>query len=550
MVETMDEEISALIALLGDAQYDAYKLAAKKLRRIGPPAATAIRELLDSPNPVILVRAARLLGEIGDTDSAPLLKNLHTEGLPDVASAVATALAQLRRVSKTDEAAQKAVAEVHLRQAVKRQREGTDVWKPPQHEDRSEAAARPALSARRRVALTLPTGIDGLIATLSSQDYARRLAASNALVERGCEAVPALIQTLKHPASLVRLRALDALGKIGDDDALPAVARYFVEATSAQEWETAASALLPLSERIAERARPELLDGYIDLVRVRSHPGASWLPITACIEGAKCLEAVASSAPGPELRRALAHLKGIRPFVPAEFVRARVAIEAATAAWSALPLPAEEPVATYQNLPTPAQAAAPAAENLPAPAAAEPPVAAVVPKTRVRLPIDLPSLIPLLGSDDEATARLAEGTLLLRGAETVLPLWRAYDDVTPKARDGIVRLLCRFADPRSLPMLWWLWVERPEPSLRTAALDAGEALYMEPGAISLDALLVVLTESRHALPALASHVARALERRAETEPWDLPTLERVLSFLPGSLPLHRALDSRKKRAAP
>lgn len=446
----MDQEISALIALLGDAQYDAYKLAAKKLRRIGLPAAPALRELLASTNPVILVRAARLLGEIGDTESASLLRALDTEGLPDLASAISTALAQLRRASATVETARKAVADVQLRQAVKRQREGTDVWQPPLPESLGEKPVRATLSTQRKLELTLPTEIHGLIATLSSQDYSRRLAATNALIARGSEAVPALVNALKSGSAMVRLRALDALGKIGDDSALPAVARFFVEATGAQDWETAASALLFLSENLSTRPRPELLDGYIDLVRIRSHPGATWLPIGPSIEGARCLEAIASAAPGPELRRALAYLKGIRPFVPAEFVRARVAIESATAAWSALPLPAEEPAPTARNLPTPASEYFPTVEELPMPA--EKTTLGVRKRTPI-LPKDAASLLNLLSADDEDLARLAEGALMLRTSDSLSEICAAFGSETPAAQEAIVRILCAHPSPYALPTL-------------------------------------------------------------------------------------------------
>ena len=446
----MDQEISALIALLGDAQYDAYKLAAKKLRRIGLPAAPALRELLDSTNPVLATRAARLLGEIGDIEAVPLLRALDTDGLPDLASAISTALAQLRRASATAETTRIAVADVQLRQAVKRQREGTDVWKPPHTESLGEKVTRPTLSTQRRLELTLPMTIDGLIATLSSQDYSRRLAATNALVERGSEAVPALVNALKGGSAMVRLRALDALGKIGDDTALPAVARFFVEARNAQDWETASAALAVLSDDLSSRARPELLDGYIDLVRIRTHPGSTWLPIGPSIEGAKCLEAIASAAPGPELRRALTYLKGIRPFVPAEFVRARVAIENATAAWSALPLPAEEPAPTVQNLPTPASESSLSIEALPLPTESAPPRVRKRPPT---LPKDAPSLLKMLSVEDNKTARLAEGALMLRVGESLSEICGAFDTESSAAQQAIVRILCAHPSPYALPTL-------------------------------------------------------------------------------------------------
>ena len=446
----MDEEISALIALLGDAQYDAYKLAAKKLRRIGLPAAPALRGELGASNPVRATRAARLLGEIGDTDAVPLLRSLNTDGLPDLASAVATALGQLRRVSQTQETSRRAVVEVRLQQAARNQRDGTDVWKPPTPDANLPMADRQRVSIKRRQELTLPTEIDGLITALTSQDYARRMAASNALVRKRSDAVPALLAVLKHDGYLVRIRAIDALGKIRDDTALPAVARYFVDATDPQVWELVAPSLLLLSENLGMRPRPELLDGYIDLVRMRSHPGSTWIPNHVCIEGAMCLEAIADLAPGPELRRALTYLKGIRPFVPAEFVRARLAIERATSAWSALPLPAEEPGVAHQDLPLPASVELTSEENLPRTVDLEP---SVRPRRAIRLPDDAGSLIDLLETADDETRRLVEGALMLGIDRMLSEICVIFPQASLPVQEILVRVLCAHPSLYALPTL-------------------------------------------------------------------------------------------------
>ncbi len=68
-----------------------------------------------------------------------------------------------------------------------------------------------------------PPSVNLIISRLTSENREWRDQCTALLVQRGAEAVPALLGAMKHASPLVRYHATEALGAIGDDRAIPAL---------------------------------------------------------------------------------------------------------------------------------------------------------------------------------------------------------------------------------------------------------------------------------------------------------------------------------------
>lgn len=538
----MDEEIQALLEQLSDPQYSARKVAARKLERLGLQAAPVLREALYSPNPILSIRAAQLLGAIGDTGAIPHLRELLGSDNVDIYGAAYEALRELARHQKSAEARDRILEELRvvrdnsphtvrpsLLPSFISHKETTNVSRP--------SAPSSINQAQRRAALTLPETISGLIATLSHSDYQKRSAATNALVERGTEAVSALCTALEERSPVVRQRATEALGRIQDMDALvPLLSLLRREVENRDNAE--ASVLNALRDAIllvvkGAGMRPYTTLESIAIVRLVSHQAVLGLPYALFVGAANRLIALSDEAPSPELRSALPHLKGIWPFVPREFAEARKVIETATKAWADLPIASVEPTSEQQNLPRPV-----AETVMSSPPTSLPlPTVQAEPQKPAPLPTELNALIAALDNPDEAWCRRVEGALLVHGSEAVGPLQHAFVETRSAVhRARITGVLAGIGDVAGLPFLWVAWRNGLESqshvSLRAAMLRMAPQLPSNHQRIALADLLMMLSETRETLPAIAEQVARALERRAQEAP--TPELRRAIPLLKGN----------------
>ncbi|MGC4047658.1 MAG: HEAT repeat domain-containing protein [Armatimonas sp.] len=532
----MEEEIQALIEQLGDNQFSARKVAARKLERLGLQAAPGLRQVLYSPNPITVARAAQLLGILGDTEAIPRLRELLGVGNVDVVNAATDALRQIARHQQSDEARNQMLEELRIaRKNVAAAQPSISPFAPSVPAMSLPSNPTSLEQAQRRAALSLPHTVAGLIATLGSKDYQKRSAATNALVEYGQEAVAPLCAVLEDRSPVVRQRAVEALGRIQDVAALtPLLALLRREAES---MNAEASILTAIRDAVmlliqSPDTRPFTAGEAIAMARLVTWQASIGIPSHLYVRATNRLIALAGEAPSPELRSALPYLKGIWPFVPREFAVARKAIEEATKAWADLPIASNQPASDLQNLPRPAtELVEPVSVDLPMPAEkrekAKPPP----------LPTELDALIEALNSTDDDWCRRVEGALFVRGQEAVLPLrWAFVRNKTLAYQARIAAVLAGIGDPQAIVTIWVSWRAGQETeakvSLKAALLRMGAQLPVLYERVALDDLLYLLPESQAHLPPLSEYVAQALERRAREAP--TPELRRALPLLKGS----------------
>uniref|UniRef100_UPI00375326D8 HEAT repeat domain-containing protein n=1 Tax=Armatimonas sp. TaxID=1872638 RepID=UPI00375326D8 len=160
----------------------------------------------------------------------------------------------------------------------------------------------------------------------------------------------ALLEALGTDSTLVRYRAVEALGHIGDARAVePLLAlRKIYDPDILQ---ASHAAILVLANHLGEHPSPSEIPQLIALIRqLRLDDQLQ----AAAISAALALETLARTQPTPALRGALKLLKpSFWAPLPAEFKEAYQTIEDATAQWKDLPLIADVPQ-TIENLPVPA----------------------------------------------------------------------------------------------------------------------------------------------------------------------------------------------------
>lgn len=93
------------------------------------------------------------------------------------------------------------------------------------------------------------TVLDAYVAELTCDDVSKCQAARRELVRMGTEAVPALIEALKHPRQWVRWEAAKALGMIGDPAATEALVKAMEHNPFDVRW-VAAEALVSLGDEV------------------------------------------------------------------------------------------------------------------------------------------------------------------------------------------------------------------------------------------------------------------------------------------------------------
>ena len=180
------------------------------------------------------------------------------------------------------------------------------------------------------------------------------------LVEVGEEAVPALLEALKQPDTLLKACAACALAGIGS----PRAARPLMAL-----WEetpldpSRIEALVELATKFSRRPVAADIPALLDLLLCYKSATAAahgqrnsetgHLVTALAAEG---LSKLARTAPTPQLRAALPLLK--RDFwnsVPEEFTETRELIEDATRKWKDLPVTAFGPQTSAHDLPRPAE---------------------------------------------------------------------------------------------------------------------------------------------------------------------------------------------------
>ena len=202
-------------------------------------------------------------------------------------------------------------------------------------------------------------------------------------------AVPFLLTALRDSELQVRKRAVEGLGNIGDSGAI----FHLIEALADASADVCAAAAEALGKLKDARAVPVLIEklAYWDwevrwcAARALGSIGDSRgvLPLVEAlrtgrlneIDAALALGGIAEADPVLELRAALPLLRrSLPPWSPADLGTQRAyrmalrQIEAATAAFKDLPLPAAAPAPVVESLPVPAASAPPPADALPIPA--------------------------------------------------------------------------------------------------------------------------------------------------------------------------------------
>jgi hypothetical protein len=192
------------------------------------------------------------------------------------------------------------------------------------------------------------------ITQLYSASYEARQEASEQLVLLGERAVTALITVACAPKLVARMRAIEALGLIGDRRAFWPLAELTLPEEDYDLVLIRLKTLTQLVERLA--ATPVRSDAawFIAIVRKYRFDSYGQSIAVAAAQGALTL---ARTAPCAELLPILALLKGNFIYAPPfEFGPIRKALLPLLAPWKDLPVAADAPVLDGNDLPRPSQA--------------------------------------------------------------------------------------------------------------------------------------------------------------------------------------------------
>lgn len=358
-------DATTLIARLSHTDYSERRRAEEALVALGESAVLPLIDVVETQSFVPALRAASALSRLGDPRGvlavARLLLNEVGSSRQDVIlllaqwniagggdDPIAYELVALARKC-TEAVSSQALAglvsygvsaivsqeqlEGSLLQAIRKHSPG---WSPP-------VQVAPTGSFRNLRDLSL------LIQALRSPQHEQRNAATARLIELGTEAVPALIDALSIDSPLVRFRAAEALGKIGDSRAVEPLLKLSRGLSLDFDIQRIATeALQNLARKRMQTPEPDDVPALILLVRhLRfSQPDAA-------DDAAVALTTLARRHPSPALRGALKWLRSFGFAITPTFNEAYTAIQEATRQWKDLPLTAAPP-AKVDNLPLPA----------------------------------------------------------------------------------------------------------------------------------------------------------------------------------------------------
>ena len=337
--------------------------AAHAIIRVGPPAVHPLCDMLHSLRWQTRVRAAELLGRIGEPRAIkPLCFLMHDEH----SEVRRQALRSLLMIGSP------AVS--------------------PMFTELVQAGWPEAAGPREALVQVGAPAVPALCSLLENPCWLLRRDAVVALGRIGdAGAIPHLVAALKDPAKCVRRRAVEALGKMGNDAAVvplvevlsDRVPQVRAEAVKALGRLGDASVVPVLNERLADPDWEVRVYAARALGRLADTCAVG--PLIAALKGgrvpafdaASALSAIAERDPVPELRAALPLLRrGLSVWSTADVPtqqrhRSHIEqIDAATAPFRDLPLPARAPAPRVEVLPLPAAPAAPAPSILPIPALA------------------------------------------------------------------------------------------------------------------------------------------------------------------------------------
>ena len=341
-----DESIPFLIARLGHSEYSERRKAEDALVALGDVAVAPLIAVVEQQGIVAALRAASALSRLGDERGVLPTARLILRENPST-GAVFELLAQwtvrpsaweIEEVIQLAQDYQISSSEFTWNKLFRCVRQLSPGW------------VAPSVSAPKVNIVATPGDIPGLIQTLRSTSHALRSSATAKLVALGSDAVPALIEALALASPLVRYRAVEALGQIGDARAVEPLLK--LRKTLDTDILQAANAALPvLAHHLATTPRTSEIPQLIALVR---HLRFDAECQAAAVSAAFGLETLARTQPTPALRGALKWLKSPWAPLPPSFREARNQIENATAQWKDLPLIADAPQEGPENLPLPA----------------------------------------------------------------------------------------------------------------------------------------------------------------------------------------------------
>jgi HEAT repeats len=191
------------------------------------------------------------------------------------------------------------------------------------------------------------------ITQLYSASYETRQEASEQLVALGARAVPALIEVACAPKLVARMRAMEALGTIGDRRAFWPLAELTLPDDDYELVMACRKTLIQLAEHLAIAPIRSDAAWFIAIVRKYRFDSYGQSIAVAAARGALTL---AQTDPGPELLPILALLKGNFIYAaPAAFGPIRKALLPLLAPWKDLPVAADAPLLGTKDLPRPAE---------------------------------------------------------------------------------------------------------------------------------------------------------------------------------------------------
>ena len=240
--------VDTLIPVLGDATERVRKSAISILTGIGAPAAAPLTTALESPDVLIRVGAARILGDIGDAAAVEPLTKALDDGDPHVRIEVAAALCKLGDKSHADVIiggldadllSVRRAAAAAIQNAVEEPPVEPLIKAAGDNDTQVQAAAIRTLG-RTKDERAVPVVIEALTA---KDDTIRNIAA-DALEELNELAVMPLVELMGSEQGEGTLyKAIRILSDIGDERAVEALGKVYAEDTRQLLRDEAAAAL-------------------------------------------------------------------------------------------------------------------------------------------------------------------------------------------------------------------------------------------------------------------------------------------------------------------
>jgi len=444
--------VPALIKALGDSSEDVRRAAAAALVKIGTPAVPALIKALGDSDRDVRRAVAEALGAISDPQAVPALIQALGDSYSDVRRAAAAALGKLG-----DPQAVPALSVwVHA---------GEDAAR-----NALQTLGRPALDLTQAVAQVAAQGAWGVLIRALPNEKVRE-----AVVGLGTPTVPALIQALEDSDGGVRRAAAEALGKLGDSQAVPAlsVCAHAGEESARKALQTLGHPAPDLPQAVAQLAAKGAWG-----VLIRALPNEKVREIVMGF-GVSAVPALiqALGSRSDRVRRVACEALGAigdPQAVPALSVCAHAGEESARKALQTLGHPAPDlPQAV-------AQLAAKGAWGV---------LIRALPNEKVREAVvglgtpAVPALIQALRDWDRGVRWAAAEALVKIGTPAVPALIQALGSRSDRVRRAAAAALGKLGDPQAVPALS-VWAHAGENAARKALQTLGHPALDLPQAVS------------------------------------------------------------------